>query len=252
MTGNYVERNQQAWGRFATDYVAAGEKAWAENVPEWGLFGVPESEVGMFPEDVSDMDAVELGCGTAYVSSWLARRGAKPVGIDITPEQLATAKRLQEEHGVHFPLHLGNAEATWLPDASADLVISEYGASIWCDPYRWIPEAARLLRPGGYLRFYRGSVLMQLCTAEDDPDAPVGTELARDQFGLHRIDWGEDGVEFTLPHGKLIELLIETGFEIEGLVEVQVPAGAVTRYPFMTAAWAARWPCEEAWRARKR
>jgi hypothetical protein len=27
--------------------------------------------------------------------------------------------------------------------------ISEYGASIWCDPYAWIPEAARMLRPAG-------------------------------------------------------------------------------------------------------
>ena len=26
------------------------------------------------------MDAIELGCGTAYVSAWLAARGAKPVG----------------------------------------------------------------------------------------------------------------------------------------------------------------------------
>jgi SAM-dependent methyltransferase len=250
-TDNYVERNQQAWNRFATDYVAAGENGWRDNAPDWGIFGVPESDVGMFLDDVSGMDTIELGCGTAYVSSWLARRGAKPVGIDISAEQLATARRLQDEHGVHFPLHHGNAEATGLRDASADLVISEYGASIWCDPYKWIPEAARLLRPGGFLRFLRGSVLMQLCSPED-PDAPVGTELVRDQFGLHRIDWGEDGVEFTLPHGELIRLLIETGFEIEGLVEIQVPANAETRYPYMTAAWANRWPCEEVWKARKR
>ncbi len=31
--------------------------------------------------------------------------------------------------------------------------VSEYGASIGCDPYTWIPEAARLLRPGGQLIF---------------------------------------------------------------------------------------------------
>ena len=58
---------------------------------------------------------------------------------------------MQEQFGLQFPLHLGNAEETGFPDASFDLVVSEYGASIWCDPYRWIPEAARILRPGGNL-----------------------------------------------------------------------------------------------------
>ena len=38
-----------------------------------------------------------------------------------------------------------------LADASFDLVVSEYGASVWCDPERWIAEAARLLRRGGRL-----------------------------------------------------------------------------------------------------
>ena len=90
-----------------------------------------------------------MGCGTGYVSSWLARRGARPVGIDNSQEQLATARRLQREHGIKFPLHHGDAEHVPFPDASFDLVISEYGASIWADPYAWIPEAARVLRPGG-------------------------------------------------------------------------------------------------------
>ena len=34
-----------------------------------------------------------------------------------------------------------------------DLVISEYGASLWADPYAWVPECARVLRPGGRLVF---------------------------------------------------------------------------------------------------
>jgi SAM-dependent methyltransferase len=99
------------------------------------------------------MDAIELGCGTGYVSAWMARRGARVTGIDVSAEQLATARRLQGEHGLDVTFLEGNAEATGLPDAAFDFAISEYGAAIWCDPDLWLPEAHRLLRPGGTLVF---------------------------------------------------------------------------------------------------
>ncbi len=78
----------------------------------------PLAELHVLPDDLAGLDTIELGCGTAYVSAWLMRRGARPVGIDNSPEQLATARRLQEAHGLQFPLHLGDAEATPFPDAS--------------------------------------------------------------------------------------------------------------------------------------
>jgi SAM-dependent methyltransferase len=84
--------------------------------------------------DVAGRDVVELGCGTAYVSAWLARRGARVVGVDLTPEQLDTARRLQEQHGLSFPLVEASAEAVPLPDESFDLAVSEYGAK-WVDQF---------------------------------------------------------------------------------------------------------------------
>jgi SAM-dependent methyltransferase len=197
------------------------------------------------------IDAIELGCGTAYVSAWLARRGAQPVGVDNSEAQLETARRLQAEHGIEFPLHHGNAEEVPYPDASFDLAISEYGASIWCDPHLWIPEASRLLRPGGQLVFLVNSVLAMLCIP-DVEDGAAGTELLRPQFGMHRFEWSDDdSVEFHLPHGELIALLRSNGFDVEGLIEVRPPDGSTTRYPFVSLEWARRWPCEEVWKARK-
>jgi len=109
-------------------------------------------------------DVVELGCGTAYVGAWLKRRGARRVvGVDITPAQLESARRVNIKTGLGLELVEANAEATGLPGASFDLAISEYGASIWCDPYKWIPEAARLLRSNGELVFLRNSTLSILC-----------------------------------------------------------------------------------------
>ena len=176
-------------------------------------------------EDVAGKDTIELGCGTAYVSAWLARRGARPVGIDNSARQLETARRLQKEHGLDFPLIHGNGESAPFPDASFDLVISEYGVATWADPYAWIPEASRLLRPGGRLEFIANGHLMMLCSPELDSQ-PVGDRLLRDQFGLHRIDWPDDpSTEFVLAHGEWIRLLRANGFEIEDLIEIQAPEG---------------------------
>lgn len=248
---DHVSGNRRQWDAWAADYVEAGERAWAEE-PAWGLYGLPESTVGVLPATVEGLEAIELGCGTGYVSAWLARRGARPVGIDNSEAQLATARRLQVEHGLAFPLHHGNAEQTPFADDSFDLAISEYGASIWCDPYAWIPEAARILRPGGELIFLVNSVLAVLCLGDLETDV-VGECLRRPQRGMHRFDWADDeSIEFHLSHGEQLRLLRSSGFEVEELIELYAPAGATTRHTFMTAEWASQWPVEEVWRARLR
>jgi SAM-dependent methyltransferase len=98
---------------------------------------------------------IELGCGTGYVSAWLARRGARPVGVDNSAEQLATARALQAEFGVEFPLVHGNAEQVPYPDGSFDLAVSAYGAAIWCDPYRLDPRGGPAVTPGWPARLSR-------------------------------------------------------------------------------------------------
>jgi SAM-dependent methyltransferase len=247
----HVARNRAQWDRWAADYEEPGRRNWASDEPNWGIWGVPEAQVGMLPSDVEGLDVIELGCGTGYVSAWLARRGARPVGIDNSIAQLETAKRFQREFGLEFPLLHGNAEQVPFPDQSFDLAISEYGASIWCDPYRWIPEAARLLRPGGRLIFLVNGALLTLCVP-DDEDLPASDRLLRPYFGMHRLEWSDDdSVEFHLPHGEMIALLRRCGFEVEELIEIRPPDDSTTHYPFVTLEWAQQWPCEEVWRARK-
>jgi SAM-dependent methyltransferase len=247
-----VARNVAQWTRTNAEFTdSAAQRQWARDEISWGVFGVPEASIGCVG-DVAGLDVVELGCGTAYISAWLAEQGAKPVGVDPTPAQLATARRMMLETGIEFPLVEAPAESVPLPDASFDLAISEYGASLWADPARWIPEAARLLRPGGRLVFLTNSVLVYLCA----PDTGLVSEtLQRDQFGMYRIEWPDsEGVEFHLAHGEWIRLLRSNGFDVEALHELRAPDDArdPSYYDFVTVAWGSRWPAEEIWVARKR
>jgi SAM-dependent methyltransferase len=251
----HVAANREAWDRWAADFVGPGEREWARLPGEetWGIFGIPEPQVGMLPDDLEGLDTIELGCGTGYVSAWLARRGARPVGIDNSPRQLETAARLQREHGIAFPLLLGNAERVPYPDASFDFAISEYGAVLWADPDAWVPEAARLLRPGGRLHVLTNSQLVYL-TTPDIPDAPAGERLERPAFDTRRITWdGDDSaVEFHPTHGDWIRIFRAAGFEILELVEPQVPEDASSAWGLASHEWARQWPVEEIWKVRKR
>jgi SAM-dependent methyltransferase len=248
---DYVALNRERWTASNADYTDVDAlRQWAKDEITWGVFGVPEAEIRALGE-VSGLDVVELGCGTAYFSAWLAKRGARPVGVDVTPAQLETARRCMAETGIEFPLVEASAEDVPLPDASFDLALSEHGASTWCDPYRWIPEAARLLRPGGWLVFAHSTPF----AFPHFPDVgDPSTELQRPYFGMHRFQWTpDDGVEFQLTYGGWIDVLRGAGFEIERLVELQAPADA-TRHEYYSdwdPEWSKRWPSEEIWVARR-
>jgi ubiquinone/menaquinone biosynthesis C-methylase UbiE len=246
----YVAQNVEVWTKANAEHTGPrAREAWAKDEIEWGVFGILERNVNVLG-DVAGLDVVELGCGTAYLSAWLAKRGARPVGVDPTPAQLATAREMQQEFGLEFPLVEAVAEDVPLHDASFDLAVSEYGASIWADPKRWIAEAARLLRPGGRLVFLRNSPISVVCMALDG----ITDQLQRPQRSIAQLEWPDTKeVEFHAPHGELIDLLRGNGFEVERLVELYAPEDAKTHeyYGYVTAEWARQWPAEEIWVARK-
>jgi SAM-dependent methyltransferase len=229
---------------------ARAASAWAAAEITWGLFEVPEHELRVLG-DVAGLDIVELGCGTAYFSAWLARRGARPIGVDLTAAQLDTARRCQQRSGIDFPLIEADAAHVPLRDASFDLVVSEYGASVWSDPDRWIHEAARLLRPGGRLVFLTNSVLATLCVPADEREA--GDRLLRPQRGLNRVHWPGGGIEFHPGHGDWVRILSANGFVVEALHELYAPSEAADPeyYAIASARWASQWPIEDLWVARR-
>ena len=243
-------RNSAAWDRWAPRAAASARESWRDEDLRWGLWKRPESELQLFHEVNAGTDVIELGCGTAAISAWLARRDARPVAVDFSRRQLETAHQLQIDFDVHFPLIHANAEQIPFDHSNFDLAVSEYGASVWCDPQLWLHEASRLLRPEGVLVFFTSGAMLMTCTA--DTGGPAGTSLARDYFSRYRFEFPEeDTVEFHLTHGDWVRALREAGFMLEDLVEVQPPPKAKPRLDFATIEWARRWPSEEIWVARK-
>lgn len=251
----YAVRNKALWTRANKRFLAGlARRSWSQEEITWGTWDVPEESLHVLP-DVRGLDVIELGCGTGYFGAWLKQRGARRVvGVDVTPAQLSTAQALDREFKLGIEFIEANAETVPLPDASFDVAISEYGASLWCDPYLWIPEAARLLRRGGELIFLRNSTLVILCSPDE---ANVGTRLARPQKGINRFDWiDEDGptTEFHISTSDMFQLLRDTGFDVTDFRELFASEDATDdeHYPWVDASWAKRWPAEEIWRAKKR
>jgi SAM-dependent methyltransferase len=250
---DYVGVNRATWTKANAQYTdRRAPRAWAEEEITWGMARARESELRVLPA-LAGKEVVELGCGTAYFGAWLKKHGARRVvGVDVTPAQLETARRMNDELGLGLEFVEANAEATGLPDASFDLVVSEYGASIWCDPYKWIPEAARLLRRGGELVFLRNSTLWILCATDEGPPSET---LQRPQRGLHRLEWTEPEpeIEFQLGHGDWFRVLRDSGFEVLNLVELFATEDTTdhTHYTF-SREWSEKWPFEEIWHARLR
>jgi ubiquinone/menaquinone biosynthesis C-methylase UbiE len=249
LRAEHVRKNRAMWEASSDNYeqhhalALSGEKAMA-----WGMWRIPEKELHVLGE-VAGKDILELGCGAARWSIALAQCGARPVGLDFSSRQIQHARRLMEEAGVDFPLIEASAEVVPLPDASFDIVFCDWGAMTFCDPQRTVPEAARLLRPGGLFAFATATPIQFLC--QDVKTDQLTDHLVNDYFGMRCLQW-EDEVDFQLTYGEWIRLFRRTGFVVEDLIEPRPPEGVTSTYrDEAETRWARRWPIENIWRLRR-
>jgi SAM-dependent methyltransferase len=246
---SHVDANRASWDAKSDGYQAAYGSFLRIDRPAWGVWQIPEDELQVLG-DVAGLDVLELGCGAAQWSIALARAGARVTGLDFSAQQLEHARRLMAENDVDFPLVEANAEEVPLPDGAFDIVFCDHGALSFTEPSRSIPEASRLLRPGGLLAFSTITPFADAHWREQD-DEPA-EQLVRDYFGMRRFV-AEGIVNFTLPYGEWIRLFAGSGLDLIDLIELRPPDGAAS--PYVTEAgrkWATRWPYDHIWRARRR
>src|SRR5207249_2798867 len=85
-------RNRDFWNGQSDEYQQEHGAQLAVHGAAWGIWQIPEDEVQALGS-VTGRDVIELGCGAAQWSIALARRGARPVGVDLSETQLAHARR---------------------------------------------------------------------------------------------------------------------------------------------------------------
>ncbi len=216
----------------------------------WGNWRIPESRLQLLGP-VRGRDVLEVACGAARWSIALARRGARSVGIDLSPSQLRSARALRGRARVRLPLVRGNVEALPFRDRSFDLVFSDWGAFTFADPERVVPECARVLRPGGRLVFAAANPWRAVTSR---PGLEVQSRrLLVPYFGTRRIDYGPgDSVEFTRTYEEWFDLFARSGFSVERLVETRPPVGVRSSYlSARDERWARSWPIESLWGLRR-
>lgn len=191
----------------------------------WGPEGLTEAEaalLGPAPE-LAGQHILEVGCGAAQCSAWLAARGARAVGIDIAVAQLRHAPRGSGS------LHVVAATATALPFAEArfDAAFASYGAiQFVADLPRLLAEVRRVLRPGARWVF---SVTHPIRWAF--PDDPGHAGLVATGSYFDRTPYVErtvtDGLavyaEFHRTIGDYVAALRGAGFSIDAMVEPEWP-----------------------------
>jgi SAM-dependent methyltransferase len=252
MSRDDVRVNLASWEHDSDAYQERNREQLARSRLAWGVWDIPEDQIHALG-DVDGLDGLELGCGGAQFGLRVGALGARVIGLDFSENQLHHAVRNVAEKAARFPLVRGDAEELPFADESFDLVFCDHGATTFTDPYRTIPEAARVLRPNGRLVFNISSPVIWMCWGDDD--APPGRELRREYFALGRVEHEDaDGrsVEWQLGYGDWIRLFRSAGLVVDDLIELRPPADATTTYDgYASLDWARGFPGEHIWKLRK-
>jgi SAM-dependent methyltransferase len=240
--------NRRTWDRMSVWYQEHHGIDISARPDAWGAWRIPEAELRVLP-GVRGHDVLELGCGGGQWSVWLAGQGARVTGLDLSGQQLEHARRAAAAAGVALDLVQASAETVPFAAASFDLILSDHGAMSWGDPDRTLPEAARVLRPGGLLVFCVTSPLFRVCW-DDALDRP-GERLGRDYFGLHTLDEGDGAATFNLPYGEWVRRFRKHGLAVEALLEPRPAPGVTSSFWPRATDWARRWPAELIWTVRR-
>jgi SAM-dependent methyltransferase len=178
--------------------------------------------------DVRGRRVLEVGCGAAMCSRWLASHGALPVAFDLSAGMLRHAVAMGSRSGVEVPLLQADAEHLPLRDASFDIAFTAFGAiQFVADNARLMREVARVVRPGG--RWVFATTHPTRWAFPDDP-GPRGLTATMSYFDrTPYVEMDDDGqatyVEHHRTFGDRVREITAAGMQLVDVIEPEWPPG---------------------------
>ena len=225
MNVDILKQNENSWNELAEDFFGVTA------LPVLGCSIPTEDELHLFP-DLTGKSVFEMGCGSGHSLKWCAEHGAKELfGLDISEQQLRTAKKVLEENGYSCMLfHQPMEDNTNIPQNYFDVVYSIYAIGWTTDIKKTIKNASSYLKQGGIYIFSWDHPLLHCVDLEsiaisggnrttktEERIIFNGNYLEEDYYTFEKY-----GNPLTLQNRKLstyINALAEAGFAVECVVE---------------------------------
>ena len=213
-----------AWDRYSASYQEAVR--WTVDTVHFGPDLPNETELRLVGE-LRGRRVLDLGCGGGQNAVAMARAGATVIGVDVSGEQLAHARRLADEHDVRVELRQGDlADLAFLRADSIDLVLAVDVLGYVEDLGRGLRQAHRVLKVGAPLVLSVVHPAWHLVAgAAEHP--PV---LQRSYFDRSPVGGSVEGVPVRYPHqlAELFSGLVRSSYRVEQVLEPE-PTPAVPR-----------------------
>jgi SAM-dependent methyltransferase len=222
-----VRANRFWWDRDADAYLAEHGDFLGEVDFVWCPEGLREADARLLGE-VAGARVLEVGCGAAMCSRWLATQGAVPVAFDLSGGMLRHATDAARRSGVRVPLVQADAQHLPFADGAFDLACTAFGAVPFvADSAGVMREVARVLRPGGRWVFATTHPLRWVFP--DDP-GPAGLTAQTSYFDRSPyVEVDETGEPTYVEHhrtlGDRVRELVGAGLQLVDLIEPEWPAG---------------------------
>ena len=222
-----VRASRSWWDGDADDYHATHGSYLGDADLVWCPENLREQDARLLG-DVRGKDVLEVGCGAAMCSRWLAGRGAHPVAFDLSAGMLRHARAGNAATGIEVPLVQADAEHIPLRAASVDLAFTAFGAiQFVADSARLMREVARVLRPGG--RWVFATTHPTRWAFPDDP-GPAGLTATMPYWDrTPYVEYAADGTPTYVEHhrtlGDRVREITAAGMRLVDVVEPEWPAG---------------------------
>lgn len=220
-----VRASRRWWDADADDYHAAHGRFLGAADFVWCPERLREADAHLLG-DVAGRRVLEVGCGAAMCSRWLASAGAEPVAFDLSAGMLHHARAQAEATGI--PVPLVQADAQHLPFAARtfDIAFAAFGAVPFvADSARVMREVARVLHPGGRWVFAVTHPVRWIFPDDPGPDGLTATTSYFDRTPY--VEFDEDDVPTYVEHhrtlGDRIREIVAAGFRLVDLIEPEWP-----------------------------